>query len=91
MTTAARSKFVPKLRLHKASGQGLVVLNGQTIYLGKYGEPQTEERYHQKLAEWLAAGRQLPVSPRQLTVKELLQRFLKHAQSYCRPHRQGDR
>lgn len=51
----------PSLRLHKATGQGYVELNGRRIYLGKYELPETEERYHATISEWLANGRKLPV------------------------------
>jgi len=75
---------VPSLRLHKASGQAYVVLSGKAIYCGKPGDPSTDQRYHQALAEWLAAGRQLPADPQLITVKELLARFWVHAEHYYR-------
>jgi len=37
------SVHTPKYRLHKASGQALVQLNGRRIYLGKY-EPRFKEQ-----------------------------------------------
>jgi integrase len=78
------SRRVPSLRFHKASGQAYVVLSGKTIYCGKPGVPATEQRYHQAVAEWLAAGRQLPVESDALTVKELLARFWTHAERHYR-------
>jgi hypothetical protein len=48
----------PKYRFHKATGQGYVVLKGQAIYLGRHDLPETQQRYHQLVAEWIAAGRQ---------------------------------
>ena len=79
-----RNRRVPSLRVHKASGQAYVVLSGKAIYCGKPGDPFTQQRYHQALAEWLAAGRQLPACPRVITVKELLARFWVHAEQYYR-------
>jgi len=79
-----RNRRVPSLRLHKASGQAYVVLSGKAIYCGKPGDPSTDQRYHQALAEWLAAGRQLPADPQLITVKELLARFWAHAEHYYR-------
>lgn len=75
---------VPKLRTHKATGQGYVVLNGQAIYLGRADKPETERRYHQVIAEWLANDRQPRVTPDQMTVKELIARFWLHAETYYR-------
>jgi len=75
---------VPSLRHHKASGQGYVVLNGRPIYVGKYGTPDAEAKYHQVIAEWLAAGRMLPAGPDELTVAEMLARYWHHARSYYR-------
>ncbi len=37
---------IPSLRLHKPSNQGYVRLDGQMLYLGRYDEPQTQERYN---------------------------------------------
>ena len=75
---------VPSLRLHKASGRAYVVLSGKAVYCGKPDDPATEQRYHQAIAEWLAAGRQLPGDPTSITIKELLARFWTHAVQYYR-------
>jgi len=72
----------PKLRHHKATGQGYVVLNGRPIYLGRFHAPVTRQRYHRLMAEWLAAGRQAPVDGDAITVKELVARFWRHAACY---------
>ncbi|MBK9120408.1 MAG: hypothetical protein IPM18_12520 [Phycisphaerales bacterium] len=72
---------VPKYRLHKASGQGYVVLNGQARYFGRADDPASE-RYHQVVAAWLAAGRQAAAAPEQLTIQELLARSWRHVASY---------
>jgi len=76
-----RNRPVPSLRLHKASGQCYVVLSGKAIYCGKPDDPATQQRYHQIIAEWMAAGKQLPADPASITVKELLARFWAHASS----------
>lgn len=74
--SAATSKpRVPKYRLHKASGLGYVVLNGQARYFGRADDPASEQRYHQLFAEWMAAGRQAAAAPEQLTIQELLARY----------------
>jgi len=79
-----RPAKIPKLRTHKATGQGYVVLNGQAIYLGRAGLPETERRYHQVIAEWLAAGRQPRVAQNEITIKELIARYWVHAKQYYR-------
>jgi len=63
---------VPSLRHHKATGQGYVVLNGK------------QQKYHQVIAEWLTAGKQLPGNPEHITIKELVARFYVHARQYYR-------
>jgi len=51
---------IPKLSLHKASGQALVRINGRSIYLGRFGTPEAEERYNRIIAEWLTSGCRIP-------------------------------
>jgi integrase len=46
----------PKYRLHKGSGQALVQINGERIYLGKYGTEESKEKYRRQVAEFLAGG-----------------------------------
>ncbi len=75
---------VPSLRLHKASGRAYVVLSGKAVYLGPYGDPGVQRSYQQAIAEWLAAGRQLPADPDTITIKELIARFWIHAEQYYR-------
>lgn len=77
-----RKKRVPGLRHHKATGQAFVELNGRRIYLGRFDLPETRQRYHRKIAEWLSCDREPPVAPAELTVSELAARFWKHAQAY---------
>ena len=71
---------IPKFRRHKASGQAFVELNGRRLYLGRHDRPETRAEYDRVIAEWLAAGRQLPVPPEDLTVVEFLARFLDAAE-----------
>lgn len=42
----------PKYRLHKGSGQAIASLEGQRVYLGKYGSAESQRRYQQLLEEW---------------------------------------
>src|SRR4051812_27639943 len=58
----------PSLRRHKGRGLGVVTLNGQDVYLGKWpaglGDPPVEVQaaYDLTVAEWLQRGR-MPAPP----------------------------
>lgn len=80
----SRATKIPPLRLHKASGQGYVLLNGQRIYLGKYGLSETRQKYLMTVKEWETNGRMLSVDPKEITLVELLGRFWVHAEQYYR-------
>ncbi len=82
--TAKQPKPIPSFRRHKASGQGLVELNGQRIYLGRFDRPETQQRYHRLIAEWIANGRQLPIDPHDITITELCAQFWRHAEAHYR-------
>jgi integrase len=83
--TSKKAPKTPKLRLHKPSGLGFVVLNGgKPIYLGKYELDATQEAYHRVIAEWKANGCKPPAAPSDITVVELLDRFWSHAKDYYR-------
>ena len=45
---------VPSYCLHKASGRAVVRSDGQDIYLGPYGYPESHRRYQAVVAEWRA-------------------------------------
>jgi len=79
-----KNRRVPSLRFHKASGQNYVVLSGKAIYCDRPDDPATEARYHEAIAEWMTAGRQLQADPDTLTAKELIARFWAHAEQYYR-------
>ena len=44
-----RQKKVPSYGLHKPSGQARIVVDGQSIYLGKHGSTESYEQY----ARWV--------------------------------------
>ncbi len=78
----------PKYRLHKASGQALVQINGQRIYLGVHGSEESEVKYKRLIAEWLTSHRMTPpkhngtpVAYGVLTVNELILAYLLFAES----------
>jgi integrase len=56
--TGSKPIVIPKLCLHKATGQAVVRLSGEDVYCGKFGTPAAEERYDREVLEWLERGRQ---------------------------------
>jgi len=82
---------VPTYRLHKASGQAVVVLNGTSIYLGPFDSPESRARYDRVVARYLtdraepghpaARGRPGAV-PGELTVSEMVLRYWTFAKGY---------
>jgi integrase len=88
-----KKKFfrLPKLRLHKASGRGVVELSGKQFYLGKHGSAECQAAYDKLVGEWLAHGKkplqvvvttvvEKPVQG--LAVIELTEQYLDHASTY---------
>jgi integrase len=85
---------VPSYRFHKGSGQAVVVLDGRSIYLGKWDTPESKAEYERVIAEWLANRRRLanpqpsspglPSTPSQLSVTELIVSFWEHAKVHYR-------
>src|SRR5262249_9571898 len=83
---------VPALSHHKASGQGVVRLNGRDVYCGRFGTAECQANYHRTVGEWVASGRHLPAQPDEdalagpedLTVNELALAYLEFADGYYR-------
>lgn len=71
----------PKYRLHRPSGQAVVNLNGNDIYLGKYNTAASRAEYMRLVAEWTANNSTRP-QKNDSTVAELLAAFLRHAERY---------
>jgi integrase len=46
----------PAYRLHKARNSAVVTLDGKDHYLGPHNSPESWEKYHRLVAEWLADG-----------------------------------
>ena len=51
MSKSKKARFVPSYRLHKPSGQARVIIDGEHIYLGPYGSPESHEKYARLIAE----------------------------------------
>jgi len=78
----ARPRSIPKLTRHKATGQARVTIDGKDFYLGTFGTPKAEARYHRLIAAWIAAGKNVPAAedghPLQ-TIAEVAAAFLQDA------------
>ena len=75
---------IPGYRLHKATGQAFIELEGRRFYLGKYGSKASRAEYERHLAEYLANDRKLPPTKAKtgISCKELAVHFLKWAEKY---------
>lgn len=75
---------VPKYRLHKASGQAVVTIQGRVHYLGPWQSKASQLEYDRLIGEWLAAGRPQVTTPVEtdVTVIELIAAYWTFAQSY---------
>lgn len=83
---SARIGSLPAYRLHKATGQAVVTLNGKCFYLGRHSTPASVAAYDRTIAEWLARGR-IPRrdEPTQcVTIGDILDAFTAHARIYYR-------
>jgi hypothetical protein len=92
-----RRNHVPSYRLHKKSGRAVVTLTDAVTGKRKdhlllpHGTPESRAEYGRVLAEWEARGRRLEqAAPMDLTVAELLVRFLRHAEGYYRDPETGE-
>ena len=82
---------MPSYRLHRASGQAVVTLNGKDIYLGEYGTQESKATYDRLIGEWAGSNRQFPpdrsdtTSPT-LTINELFLPYWEFVQQHYRKH-----
>ncbi len=47
---------IPKYRHYRPKDLGVVRLDGRDIYLGAFNSPESWEKYHRLIAEWLNCG-----------------------------------
>jgi hypothetical protein len=86
------SRRIRKYRHYKPKNLGVVRINGIDEYLGKYNAPESLERYHRRISEWLADGQSKPAPTKvpdtngePLTISELIQKYWEFAKKYyCR-------
>ena len=75
---------VPAYCVHTARNQAYVRLNGEMIYLGAPGSPESKEKYKRLIAEWLSAGRTYatPEQRASISVNEVLLAYRRYAETY---------
>src|SRR5262245_17745886 len=95
MAGRSRNLHIPKHCHHKASGRGVVRLNGRDHYTGKWGSSAADTEYKRLVAEWLA-NHCIPVPPSgapesttgggrmRITVVDLILAFWRNVQNYYR-------
>jgi len=89
-----RTSCPPAYRLHKARNVAVVTINGKNHYLGRYGSPESHEKYAQFIAEWKRNGQQLlpsssptkALEEQPLLIDELILIYFRFAQSYYVKH-----
>ena len=85
---APRKTRVPSYRLHKPTGLAVVRLTGRDFYLGRYGSPESHDRYNRLIAEWLANQHQIAHQGRpsgdvsDITINELILAYWQHVEQY---------
>jgi len=83
-----RNGRVPSYRLHKPSGQARVIVAGQHLYLGKYGSPESREKYARLIAE-MSVDEAHPVAAKpncssqpEISINEMLLAYWQFAETY---------
>ena len=88
-----RKPRIPSYSLHKPSGRARVILNGQHLWLGKYGSEESLERYNRLVAELVASPAAKALRQNQkwstagsaagsITITELCAAYLGHAETW---------
>ena len=92
----SRRRRIPKYRHYKPKNLAVVRIDGHDHYLGRYDSPDSWERYHRLIAEWLHNGQQLPTpnlggscsGGTGVLVKEVILRYWQYAGEYYRKNGQ---
>ena len=81
MSTAFR---IPGYCVHSAKQQAYVRLNGEMLYLGAPGSPQSKAKYDRLIGEWIARGRShvKPTQGQGISVNEILLAYRRFAETY---------
>ena len=82
-------KAVPSYRLHKASGQAIVTIDGRDYYLGKFGTAASRERYARLIAEGRRGSTRDPSPGQRPTVNTVVARYWRAVLAEGRYQKQG--
>ena len=72
----------PSYRRHKASGQAVVTLDGQDVYLGPWNSATSKREYDRVVGEYLARGRQLASTADTARVSDVIKSYWDFAGGY---------
>jgi integrase len=81
----AMAKFrIPGYCIHTAKQQAYVRLNGEMLYLGTPGSPDSHAKYDRLIAEWMSSGRTFvkPAEREGISVNEVLLAYRRFAEGY---------
>ena len=84
---------IPSLCKHRATGQGVVRLNGKDHYLGRYKSKECKDAYRQLIHEWTGNDHVLPDPKAPPSVNEILADYMEYVLTYsigCPPPPRGD-
>lgn len=89
MTAKKKSPTPPALRHHKPSGRACVRIDGRDIYLGRFGTPEATAAYFRLVAEYTSSGNRLPVPQAEITIDEVIAKYLAYCKTYYHDPRTG--
>jgi len=81
-------KKLPSYRLHKPTGQAVVTLSGRDHYWGKFGTPNSHNKYQRLIGEWSIVKTQQDSNsiqsqpPHDLRICELFIAYIEFSQTY---------
>jgi integrase len=82
------NSHIPAYRLHKSSGQARVIIKGEHVYLGRYGSPESREKYSRIIADLTSPdteknkGSSLQNCLNPLSINELILAYWRFAKTY---------
>ncbi len=79
---ASRDPKYCRQRFKNGKDLAYVTLDGKKVYLGPYDSPASRQAYHEMLAERVANGDAAPAPVAEITVVEVIERFIKWAEGY---------
>jgi integrase len=87
--TSSKQPAISRQKRKGRQDTAFTVIDGQRIHLGLYGTPEAEKEYHRIVAEWNTGIISPKQTPQDITVAELVLRFLKERQGKI-SHKQWD-